>query len=241
MPQTAVPFDAISSPSADRRPAGAPDHPRRRAHHALDVHGQRVDHRNAEVLRALDPGFRAMAVQVDQVTGVGTIIQPGDRVDVIISFEDTDGKFPVIYEGAPTRQGTPPRSRPDLRELRRQAQQHLGQGARPGLQGPRHAAPAAASEAARAGPRRPRRPTPARSRSTASSRSSSCSSPRSRSSWSASPSWTATSRSSSGPSADRDLPPVATTGITLFELVETLGRPARPDDPPGATAARAAP
>ena len=63
---------------------------------------------NKEVLRALDPGFRAMAVQVDQVTGVGTIIQPGDRVDVVISLEGTDGKFPIIFEGAPTTAKGPP-------------------------------------------------------------------------------------------------------------------------------------
>ncbi len=63
---------------------------------------------SAEILKNLEPGFRAMAVQVDQVTGVGTIIQPGDRVDVVISFEDTDAKFPVVAEGATTREGTPP-------------------------------------------------------------------------------------------------------------------------------------
>lgn len=37
---------------------------------------------------------RAIAVQVDQVSGVGTLIQPGDRVDMIIGF--TSDKFPVI-------------------------------------------------------------------------------------------------------------------------------------------------
>lgn len=53
---------------------------------------------SVEILKNLEPGFRAMAVQVDQVTGVGTIIQPGDFVDVVISFEDTDAKFPVLVE-----------------------------------------------------------------------------------------------------------------------------------------------
>jgi Flp pilus assembly protein CpaB len=62
---------------------------------------------SAEILKNLEPGFRAMAVQVDQVTGVGTIIQPGDRVDVVISFEDTDSKFPVVVEGPTTREGVP--------------------------------------------------------------------------------------------------------------------------------------
>lgn len=62
---------------------------------------------SAEILKNLEPGFRAMAVQVDQVTGVGTIIQPGDRVDVVISFEETDSKFPVVVEGPTTREGVP--------------------------------------------------------------------------------------------------------------------------------------
>jgi len=39
-------------------------------------------------------GQRAIAVQVDQVTGVGTIIKPGDYVDVVIGL--TGDKFPVI-------------------------------------------------------------------------------------------------------------------------------------------------
>jgi pilus assembly protein CpaB len=39
-------------------------------------------------------GQRAMAVQVDQVTGVGTIIQTGDFVDMVIGL--TGDKFPVI-------------------------------------------------------------------------------------------------------------------------------------------------
>jgi Flp pilus assembly protein CpaB len=51
---------------------------------------------------ALGQGFRAMAVQVDQVSGVGTLIRPGDRVDVIISMTESDGKFPVAYEQEPT-------------------------------------------------------------------------------------------------------------------------------------------
>jgi pilus assembly protein CpaB len=39
-------------------------------------------------------GLRSIAVQVDQVTGVGTIIKPGDFVDVIIGI--TGDKFPVF-------------------------------------------------------------------------------------------------------------------------------------------------
>lgn len=106
-PQNEVPFDVISSASAitglparQTIPAGVPI--------TLSMFQTQGSTSNKEVLRALDPGFRAMAVQVDQVTGVGTIIQPGDRVDVVISMEDTDGKFPIIYEGAPTTAKGPP-------------------------------------------------------------------------------------------------------------------------------------
>jgi pilus assembly protein CpaB len=38
--------------------------------------------------------FRAMAVQVDQVSGVGTLIKPGDYVDALVGF--TGDKFPVV-------------------------------------------------------------------------------------------------------------------------------------------------
>ncbi|HTS15462.1 MAG TPA: Flp pilus assembly protein CpaB, partial [Candidatus Sulfotelmatobacter sp.] len=55
----------------------------------------------------LKAGFRAMTVQVDQVTGVGTLIQAGDYVDVVLSMENADNKFPVDVEGAPTREGNP--------------------------------------------------------------------------------------------------------------------------------------
>jgi Flp pilus assembly protein CpaB len=106
LPATSVPFDAISSPNEivglparQTIVAGLPI--------TLSMFGQQGTISNAEVLRNLDPGFRAMAVQVDQVTGVGTIIQPGDRVDVVIAFEDTDGKFPVVFEGAVTRETNP--------------------------------------------------------------------------------------------------------------------------------------
>jgi Flp pilus assembly protein CpaB len=40
------------------------------------------------------PGKVAIAVQVDQVTGVGTVINAGDYVDVIVGF--TGDKFPVV-------------------------------------------------------------------------------------------------------------------------------------------------
>ena len=40
------------------------------------------------------PGMRAIAVQVDQVSGVGTIIRTGDYVDMVVGL--TGDKFPVV-------------------------------------------------------------------------------------------------------------------------------------------------
>ena len=50
----------------------------------------------ASVSPLLDKGQRAMSVQVDQITGVGTLVQTGDHVDVIIGFGGTTyGAAPV--------------------------------------------------------------------------------------------------------------------------------------------------
>jgi Flp pilus assembly protein CpaB len=43
---------------------------------------------------AVPAGLRAMAVQVDQVSGVGTVINAGDFVDAVVGF--TGDKFPVV-------------------------------------------------------------------------------------------------------------------------------------------------
>ena len=40
------------------------------------------------------PGMRAISVQVDQVSGVGTVIKTGDYVDMIVGF--ASDKFPVV-------------------------------------------------------------------------------------------------------------------------------------------------
>jgi pilus assembly protein CpaB len=50
---------------------------------------------NADIGRLLETGRRAMPVAVDQVSGVGTLIKPGDRVDVVIGITGAD-KFPVV-------------------------------------------------------------------------------------------------------------------------------------------------
>jgi len=59
------------------------------------------------VTDALPKGLRGMAIQVSQVTGVGTLIQNGDHVDVIISLKiqsvapDTANPAQVIKVGDP--------------------------------------------------------------------------------------------------------------------------------------------
>jgi pilus assembly protein CpaB len=40
------------------------------------------------------PGKRGISLQVDQITGVGTLIQPGDYVDVVVGL--TSSSFPVV-------------------------------------------------------------------------------------------------------------------------------------------------
>jgi pilus assembly protein CpaB len=55
--------------------------------------------------RLLDPGRRAMSVRVDQVSGVGTLIKPGDRVDVVLGIAGAD-KFPVVSADPETDQIT---------------------------------------------------------------------------------------------------------------------------------------
>jgi len=56
----------------------------------------------------LKSGERAMALQVDELSGVGTLIQPGDRVDVVFTFtKDAENKaeIPPIFQ-------IPPRATP---------------------------------------------------------------------------------------------------------------------------------
>jgi Flp pilus assembly protein CpaB len=39
------------------------------------------------VVKALKPGYRAISVRVDQDSGVGTLIQPGDHVDIVLGIK----------------------------------------------------------------------------------------------------------------------------------------------------------
>ena len=55
---------------------------------------------NVDVVSSLDAGLRAMSIEVDQTTGVGTLVQPGDRVDVIAAISDSDTKYPMVFQKA---------------------------------------------------------------------------------------------------------------------------------------------
>ncbi len=61
-----------------------------------------------DISQLLDPGSLAQSVQVDQISGVGTLIKPGDRVDVVLSMTEADNKNPIVVEKAPTKEGQPP-------------------------------------------------------------------------------------------------------------------------------------
>jgi Flp pilus assembly protein CpaB len=55
-----------------------------------------------------------MAIEVDQTTGVGTLVQPGDRVDVIAAVSDSDTKYPLVFpKGEPTPNEVPWAKIPD--------------------------------------------------------------------------------------------------------------------------------
>jgi pilus assembly protein CpaB len=58
---------------------------------------------DTNIARLLGPGQRAMSVQVDQVSGVGTLVVPGDRVDVVLGISGAD-KFPVVTTDAASKQ-----------------------------------------------------------------------------------------------------------------------------------------
>jgi pilus assembly protein CpaB len=58
------------------------------AEHISEAGGSR------DISQTIPADYRAVAVQVDQVSGVGTLINPGDHVDMVVGF--TGDKFPVI-------------------------------------------------------------------------------------------------------------------------------------------------
>lgn len=46
------------------------------------------------------PGFTGIAVQVDQLSGVGTLIKTGDFVDIVAGVSTSDPRFPLIFPQA---------------------------------------------------------------------------------------------------------------------------------------------
>jgi pilus assembly protein CpaB len=61
---------------------------------------------NPDIGRLLDPGRVAMSIAVDQVSGVGTLVKPGDHVDVVVGITGAD-KFPVVTTNPKTDEVTP--------------------------------------------------------------------------------------------------------------------------------------
>lgn len=49
---------------------------------------------NPDIARLLDPGLRAMSLEVSYISGVGTLIKPGDRVDVVVGI--AGAAFPLV-------------------------------------------------------------------------------------------------------------------------------------------------
>jgi pilus assembly protein CpaB len=51
---------------------------------------------NQQITQSIQPGLRAMAIPLSTVDAVAELIQPGDRVDVLISMKETDGLNPQV-------------------------------------------------------------------------------------------------------------------------------------------------
>ena len=48
-----------------------------------------------DLVTAIQPGMRAMAVPLSRIDSVGMLLQPGDWVDVVLTIDDRDGLNPV--------------------------------------------------------------------------------------------------------------------------------------------------
>jgi Flp pilus assembly protein CpaB len=53
-----------------------------------------------DLVRAIQPGLRAMAVPLSRVDSVGMLLQPGDWVDVVLTIDERDGLNPVSIPNA---------------------------------------------------------------------------------------------------------------------------------------------
>ena len=119
---------AFSDPSQvigrDRAPAGQDRRPRSRPTTLGAVSGTVVDVQ-------VPAGLRAIAVRVDQTSGVGTVIKSGDYVDSIIALNEETVR--LGRPGRLSRRPSPSRTRVPRDD---------GQADPPGHAGARHAAPA---------------------------------------------------------------------------------------------------
>jgi Flp pilus assembly protein CpaB len=61
---------------------------------------------NPNIARLLGTGHRAMSIQVALVDGVGMLIKPGDRVDVVVAISGLE-KFPIVTTDPATGMVTP--------------------------------------------------------------------------------------------------------------------------------------
>ncbi|MDL2335309.1 MAG: Flp pilus assembly protein CpaB [Chloroflexota bacterium] len=68
---------------------------------------------NQQIAQSLEPGLRAIAVPLSSVDAVGELLQPGDRVDVLISMKDTDGLNPIVIPNPNAGQTTVDGAAPD--------------------------------------------------------------------------------------------------------------------------------
>ena len=80
-----------------------------------------------DLVAAIQPGMRAMAVPLNRVDSVGMLLQPGDWVDVVLTIDDRDGLNPVSIPNP----GASPGVDRSVRGHRRVRQQHDGQGRGP--------------------------------------------------------------------------------------------------------------
>jgi pilus assembly protein CpaB len=66
----------------------------------------------AQIAQSLQPGMRAIAIPLSKVDSVGALLQPGDRVDALISMTDADALNPIVQPnpnaGQTTVDGSPP-------------------------------------------------------------------------------------------------------------------------------------
>ena len=93
LPLVVDPAGRLHGRVAGHRQGRAPGRDQRRADHRRHV---RPEPGGSILDIETPPGLRSIAVEVDQVTGVGTVIKTGDYVDMVVGF--ASDKFPVVTQ-----------------------------------------------------------------------------------------------------------------------------------------------